>query len=118
MKRLLGIGLFVLLCAIPVSAAEKNSIRFDLPWDLTVGSVVLPQGKCIVSWSEAKDGVVQLTLETKDKKTHTVPAKVGAQKPAYAGIISTVVGDVRHLKGFNSQEATYLVQPPPPESTK
>jgi hypothetical protein len=108
MKRLLGVGLLLVAFTLPAFAA-KNSQVFQLVSDVKVGDATLPQGLCEVTWTDVAGEKVELSIKTKDKKIITASAKVAAGKPATSGVLTFDVGGVKHLKGFNTKEHSFIV---------
>ena len=109
MKRLIGFGLLLALCSLPVLAA-KNSQVFLLPAALRVGEATLPQGRCEVTWTDPVGSQVQLTIKTEDKKTVSVPAKVINEKQNNVGVATEVVNGVRYLTEFQTKNARLVIQ--------
>ncbi len=109
MKPILGLGLLLALFSLPLLAA-KNSYVFELPFDVRVGDVQLPQGLCVVTWTETSGSQVQLTIKTKNNKTTTIPARMIQEKQSEARVETTVVNGVKYLKELQTKEARFIIQ--------
>lgn len=114
MKRILELGLLLVLSSVPVYGA-KNSYVFLLPADVRAGNVQLPKGHCSVTWSETSGSAVQLTIKTEDKKTMTIAAREVEGKSGYIGIVTFVDKGITYLEEFDTANARFLVQSPPNE---
>ena len=112
MKRLLAFGVLMACLCTPVLAA-KNSEKFDLPWKVTIGETQLPEGRCVITWTEASGTDVQLTIQGADKNALTVPAKLVPGKAAHTGPMTTQVDGVRRLTGFRTKDATITIENAP-----
>ncbi|HXJ86883.1 MAG TPA: hypothetical protein VMS18_08720 [Candidatus Binatia bacterium] len=112
MKRILGLGLFLVVVSLPLLAA-KNSQTFLLPSKVRVGDSTLPEGHCDVSWTDASGSQVQLTIKTEDKKTVTIPARVVEGKQLGGGVETVVSNGVTYLLAFHTAKATFVIQDPP-----
>ncbi len=110
MKRILGLGLLLALFSLPLLAG-KNSQAFGLPPGVRVGDIELPQ-YCEVTWIQTSGSQVQLTINTKDNKTITVPARVIQEKRSEVRALYTVVNGVRRLKELQTKEARFIIQDP------
>ena len=109
MNRWLALGVLVACLCTPVLAAS-NSQKFDLPWNVRIGDVQVPAGRCVVTWNDASGSDVQVTIKGADKKEVTVPAKMVPGKGAQTGPVTSVVDGVRHLKGFRTKDATITIE--------
>jgi len=110
MKRVLGLVILLALVSLPLLAASKNSHSYMLTSNVKVGDLQLPQGKCDVSWSEAKGSDVQLTIKTADKKTVTIPARVVKNNENNYGVETSVSNGVTTLKEFYTPTARFVVE--------
>jgi hypothetical protein len=108
MKRLLGLGLLLALSSLPALAA-KNSKTVRLYEGARLGDGQLQRGICELTWTETSDSQVQLTIRTEDKKTVTVPARVIRRKQAGSAAVVSVENGVRHLKGFRTDDAEFVI---------
>lgn len=115
MKRILELGLLLVLLCTPLIAA-KNSQSFLLPSDVRVGDVQLREGHCDVTWTEPSGSQVQLTIKTEDKKTVTIPAQVVAGKQSSVGVETSVVNGVTHLVALHTTNARFIIEDAPKAS--
>lgn len=112
MKRILGIALLLASFSVPVFAA-KNSQSFYLPTAVTVGDTKLPQGRCDVTWTEAKGSDVTLTVKTEDRKTFTLPAQLVESKQPNAGVLTSEQNGVTYLKELHTTKLRFVLAPAP-----
>lgn len=112
MKRILGLGVLLALCSVPLFAAKSSQV-FLLPSDVRIGDVQLPEGHCTVSWTEMTGSQVQLTIKTEDNKTVTIPAKVIVGKQRDTSVETMVANGVTYLLAFHGNDATFIVQDAP-----
>lgn len=95
-------------CALPLIAA-KNSQGIDLPVDVRVGDVQIPQGHYDVTWTEPSGFQVRLTLTADGKKPITIPARPIAEKHRTAGATTFKENGVTYLQDFHTTEETFIV---------
>jgi hypothetical protein len=112
MKRILELGLLLMLASAPLFAA-KNSQVLLVPADVRVGNVQLPKGQCSVTWSKTSGSGVQLTIKTADKKTITIDARQVEGKPGDVGVVTFDDHGVTYLEEIDTANARFLVQNPP-----
>lgn len=108
MKRVLGLALLLALSSLPALAA-KNSKTVLLYEGARLGDSQLQRGLCELTWTEASDSQVQLTIKTEDGKTMTVPARVIHRKQPGSGALVSVENGVRYLKGFRTDNAEFVI---------
>jgi phenolic acid decarboxylase len=108
MKRILGLGILLMLSSLPLLAA-RNSQTFVLPTDVRIGDVQLPQGPCKVTWTEASGSQVQLTIKTQNKKTITIPARLVEVNLSEAGVTTFVDNGVTYLQDFHTAKETFIL---------
>ncbi len=108
MNRILGLGLLLALFCLPLVAAEV----FSLASDVRIGDVLLPQGRCEVTWTKISGSQVQLTIESKDRKL-TIPARVIQGKYDRVAALTFSVSGVTYLQGFQTKKVRFIVQDPP-----
>ncbi len=109
MKRILGIVLLLAFFSLPLLAA-KNSQEFSLPSNVRVGDAQLPEGRCVVTWTEASGSQVQLTIKTMDKKTVTVPARVVDEKRQNVRVLTFVADGVTYLKELQTKNTRFIIK--------
>lgn len=100
MKRILGLGLLLMLSSVSLLAA-KNSEVITLASETKVGTEQLPAGVYQATWTEAAGAQVQLTLKQKNvkaPKTVTVAARVVDGKQAGTSLSTGVVNGVTVLQ--------------------
>jgi hypothetical protein len=114
MKRILELGLLLILSSVPLFGA-KNSQVFLLPADVHLGNVQLPQGHCSVTWTETSGSEVQLTVKTEDKKMITINARKVEGKQCHIGVVTFVDKGITYLAGFDTANTKFIVQNPPNE---
>ncbi len=114
MKRVLGLGLLLMLSSVPLFGA-KNSQVFLLPEDVRVGKVQLPKGHCNVTWSETSGSEVQLTIKTEEKRTITIDAREVERKQSHIGVVTFVDNGITYLQEFDTANTRFIVQNPPNE---
>ena len=108
MRRILG---FALSFLSPMTLmAAKNSQTFYLSSDVRAGSVQLPRGICEVTWSTSSGPRVQLTIETDDEKTVTLPAVMVKGKEDRAGVVTSVVNGVTYLVELHTRTAKFVFE--------
>ena len=112
MKRILELGLLLMVSSVPLFGA-KNSYVFQLPADVRVGNVQLPKRDCSVTWSETSGSKVQLTIKTEDKKTITIDAREVEGKPGDIGVVTFVDNGITYLEEFDTANTRFIVQNPP-----
>ncbi len=111
MRRIFVIGLLV-VSSLLLFAAAKNTHQFTLPSTVKVGDVQLPEGPCVVTWTEASGSQVQLTIKAADK-TVTVPARFVEDKQDHV-VVSTFVADgVTYLKELQTKKARFIIKDSP-----
>jgi hypothetical protein len=110
MKRIWRIAFLILLtaCSLPLTAA-RNSQGFNLPVDVQVGDLRIPQGQYNVAWTEASGSRVQLTLKAEGKKPITIPARLIAEKHAEAGITTFDENGRTYLQDFHTKDQTFIL---------
>lgn len=113
MKRILGLGLFLVLLSLPLLAAN-NSDTFLLPYEVRIGDTTLPEGHCRVTWTSVSGSQAQVTIKMEEsRKTITIPARVIEQKQLSRGAETVVSNGVRYLVAFHTRNATFVVQDVP-----
>lgn len=118
MKRILGLGVLLVLFSLPLFAA-KNSETFVLPSEVRIGDTTLPEGHCKVTWTDASGSQVQLTIKMEEnKKTVTIPARVVEGKPLSGGAETVVSNGTRYLVAFHAKNATFIIQDAPKDLAK
>jgi hypothetical protein len=106
MKRILGVALSFMMFSVALVAA-RNSHTFHLSTDVRAGNVQLPHGTCEVTWKATSGPQVQLTIETEDRKTVTVPARMVEGKQDGAGMTTNVVNGVTWLFELHTRGAKF-----------
>jgi hypothetical protein len=114
MKRILELGLLLMLSSVPLFAA-KNSYVFQLPADVRVGNVQLPKGNCSITWSEKAGSEVQLTITTADRKTLTIDARKVERNKGEIAVVTFVDKGITYLAEFDTPNTIFVVQNPPNE---
>jgi hypothetical protein len=72
---------------------------------VSVGDTQLPEGRCVITWTEPSGTDVQLSITGADKKAVTVPTKLVAGEGAHTGPMTTEVDGVGHMRGFRTKDA-------------
>jgi hypothetical protein len=109
MRRILGFALLYILSPVMLMAA-KNSQTFYLSSDVRAGNVQLPRGICEVTWSTPSGPRVQLTIETDNEKTVTVPALMVEGKEDRAAVVTSVVNGVTYLVELHTRNAKFVFE--------
>jgi len=109
MRCILGFALLFILSSVTLVAA-KNSQTFYLSSEVRAGNVQLPRGICEVTWSTPSGSRVQLTIQTDDKKTVTVPALMVEGKEDRAGVVTSVVKGVTYLVELHTRNAKFVFE--------
>jgi len=112
MKRILGLGLFMLLSSVALFAA-KNSQDITLSSDVKVGATQLHQGRYEATWTEVNGSQVQLTLRSKESKSAasaTVPARLVAEGQTNAGVVTSVVDGVKTLTELRTSKLRFVIE--------
>ena len=110
MKRILGLGLLLLLSSVPCFAA-KNSQGIALGNNVRVGDALLHQGDCTFSWTEPSGASeVQLTLKVDGQKPVTVPAHRVEEKHSTPGVGTVQVNGVTYLQEVHTKTTTFVIE--------
>jgi len=111
MKRFLGIALLLTSCSLPL-VAGNNSQEFVLPSNVRIGDAQLTGGHCKVAWTQPSGSQVQLTINTEDGKTITIPAQVVEAKQGGVSVQTFVANGVAYVSEFDTKNARFIVQDP------
>ena len=112
MKRILGLGLFMMLSSVALFAA-KNSQDITLSSDVRVGATQLHQGHYEATWTGVNGSQVQLTLRSKESKSApsaTVPARLVNENQDKTGVVTSVVDGVTTLTELRTGKGRFIIE--------